>query len=117
VLHLMLKGRLEHHFGQALAAPVDIRQDALLLRLVNGVVMELRFAAVDAYAMVWRFGEAEMRIDTAPLHPELGTRPNHLHDADGRVREDPLTHPSRAPWDNVRAVVEAVRVSPLLENV
>jgi hypothetical protein len=114
VLHLMLKDRLEHHFAQALAAPIEMRQDALLLHLDNGVAMELRYAALDAYAIAWRFGDVELRIDTAPLHPELGTHPNHLHDADGRVREDRLTDPSREPWDNVRAVIEAVRARPLL---
>ena len=54
-------------------------------------------------------------IDTAPLHRTLATFPNHLHDASDVLREDRLTHPSAEPWANVRAVIDAVLVDPLLQ--
>jgi hypothetical protein len=76
--------------------------------------MEARFGAEDEYAFNWRWGEAELRIDTAPLHPILATFPNHLHDNVGVLRLDPVTDPARSPWENLRVLVAALMVDPLL---
>ncbi len=114
--HLMLRERLEERYAAELAGPVELKQDALLLQLRNDVLLELRFAGRGEYAVSWRWGDAELRIDTAPLHPELPTFPNHLHGADGELRADPLTQPQRDAWDNVRAVVEALLADPLMRS-
>ena len=115
-LHLALKEEIERRYADVLTGDPELAQDALLLRLENGVALELRFAAADAYAIGWRWGEAELRIDTAPLHADLATFPNHLHDAEGRLRADPLTRPGREPWDNVRIVIDALLADPLLQS-
>lgn len=112
---MTLKDAIERRYADALTEPVQVRQDALLLALHNGVAMELRFGAAHEYAIAWRWGDAELRIDTAPLHPQLATFPNHLHDAEGKACADPLTNPLREPWHNVRTVIDAVWVSPLLD--
>lgn len=112
--HIALKDRIDRHFADQLDAPTQLLQDALLLRLGNGLTMELRFASADEYAMVWQWGDAQLRIDTAPLHPQLATFPQHLHVLNGGVCADPLTLPGRAPWDNARALIEAVLADPLL---
>lgn len=113
-LHLELKELIEAAYGTQLPGGVQIKQDALLLEFESGLVMELRFASADEYALVWLWGDAELRIDTAPLHPQLKTQPHHLHDEEGRVRDDPLTTPGAPPWDNVRTVIDAVLHDPLL---
>ena len=105
---------MQERFAGDLARPVELKQDALIVQLRNDVVIELRFAARDEYAINWRWGDAELRIDTAPLHADLETFPNHLHDADGGLRPDVITRPRRAAWDNVRSVIEALLVDPLL---
>ncbi|HEY6896155.1 MAG TPA: hypothetical protein VI279_02755 [Rhodocyclaceae bacterium] len=115
MLHLTIKEAVEGRYGDALAAAAELSQDALLLSLKNGVVIELRFAAADEYAIAWRYGDAELRIDTAPLHRELASFPNHLHDAAGELRADPLTKPGAEPWDNLCAVLDALLVDPLLQ--
>ena len=115
-LHLELKERIEVHYGARLPAGVELRQDALLLEFDTGLAMELRFASASEYLIGWLWGEAEMRIDTAPLHTELGTQPNHYHDDEGRLRDDPLTQPGADPWDNVRKVIDAVLDDPLLQS-
>jgi hypothetical protein len=115
-LHLELALALEEHFGEHLEGAVDVRQDALLGRFQNGVSLEVRYAAVDAYALEWTWGEARFILDTAPLHPQLGTFPNHLQDAAGQVVNDPLTRCGAVPWDNLRVVVAAILTDPLLEN-
>lgn len=116
MLHLALKEALDQQFSDALVAPAELRQDALLLSLRNGVALELRFANTDEYAITWHWGDAELRIDTAPLHRDLASFPNHLHDADGVLQADRLTRPGAEPLDNVRAVLEAVLTDPLLAN-
>lgn len=115
-IHLELKERIEERYRDALAGPIELKQDALLVQLGNGVIAELRFASADEYVIAWRWGDAELRIDTAPLHAWLTTYPNHLHGADGEVRSDTLTGPRREPWDNARAVIDALLADPLLQS-
>lgn len=116
-LHPDLAARLDEHFGERLAAPVELKLDAFLLRLDNGVILEARIAAPDAYALAWIWGDAELRLDTAPVHPELATFPNHLHGADGGLRADPLTVCGAEPIDNLVRVVDALLVDPLLDTL
>lgn len=105
---------LEEHCDAQLESPVRVHQDALLATLVNGVTLEARFGEAGEYAFDWRWGEAQLRIDTAPLHPTLATFPNHLHDDTDTLRADPATDPARSSWDNLRALVEALIADPLL---
>ncbi|QDX82175.1 hypothetical protein B9N43_13535 [Denitratisoma sp. DHT3] len=114
--HLELCERILEHYGAAGRVAAETLQDALRLNFDNGVEMEVRYPLSDAYAIAWRWGEAELRIDTAPLHPELATFPNHLHRDDGSLAADPLTRIDAAPWDNLRAVIDAVLQAPLLET-
>lgn len=113
-LHQDLKDRLEQDYGDRLHGPVDLKQDALLLSLANDTQMEIRYATPHEYSLAWQWGDASLRIDTAPLHAGLTTWPNHLHGADGRVHADPLTVPGRDPWENVRCVLDALLADPLL---
>lgn len=113
-LHLELKERLETAYRTQLDGDVRLTQDALQAAFDNGVALEVRYLNPREYALAWSWGDAELRIDTAPVHSGLGTYPNHLHDADGQVLEDSLTRPGEPPWDNLKAVVEALLENPLL---
>ncbi|MBL8442712.1 MAG: hypothetical protein JNK52_01580 [Zoogloeaceae bacterium] len=119
-LHPELLEQINRDFCARLRNPARLTQDALILELDNGVDLTVRYAADDAYSLRWRFAidaaELELGIDTAPLHPTLATRPNHLHLADGRVVADPLTRPDRPPAHNVAAVLEAILASPTLTD-
>lgn len=115
-LHLELKDRIEEVYGEQLPGGVELKQDALQLQFDSGLVLELRFASAEEYSIHWLWGDAELRIDTAPCHPGLKTQPNHLHDEEGRVRDDLLTTPGAAPWDNVCRVIDAVLADPLLHS-
>ena len=111
-----LESLLQEHCGDELDGPVRCHQDALIVTLANGVMLEARFGADDEYAFNWRWGEAELRIDTAPVHPILETFPNHLHDNVGVVRRDPVTSPACSAWNNLRALIGALGVDPLLRS-
>lgn len=116
-IHLALKEQIDGSYGDALVGPVELKQDALLIRLGNGVTAELRFASGSEYVIGWSWGEAELRIDTAPLHPELATFPNHFHDAQGNLRGDTVTRPGLEPWDNARRMIDALLRDPLLQSI
>lgn len=116
-MHLDLAARIEAGFGEQLNGPVDIKLDALIAHFSNGVSLEARIADPHAYAIAWAWGEAELRIDTAPLHRDLATFPNHLHSADGSLHHDPLTLPGAAPWENLERVIAAILTDPLLDRL
>jgi len=112
-LHATLADEIVSRFGEHLDGAPRIGQDALTLQFQNGLVLQARFASPEEYSIQWRFGEAELRIDTAPLHPGLSTFPHHLHDSQSRIRPDPFTIPGRSPWDNLRAVLDVILENPL----
>ena len=111
-IHHQLAEEIVSHYGERLARPPQVTQDAVTLELDSGLIMQLRFASAEEYSIHWRVGGQERRIDTAPLHPGVGSFPNHLHGADGAVHPDTLTRPGQAPWDNLRVVLDAVLADP-----
>lgn len=111
-----IRDALETRCAGALAQPAQLCRDALLLQLVNGVALELRFASEHEYAIAWQWGEAQWRIDTAPLHPHLPTFPNHLHDSEGGVHADPLTVAGDDVLANAQRVIEALLDDPTLQR-
>jgi hypothetical protein len=116
-IHLALAERVVARYAGSLAADPRLSQDALTLQFADDLAVELRFASAAEYAIHWAWGEAELRIDTAPLHPGLATFPNHLHDHEGACRADRLTVPGRDPWENVERVLEALLADPLLRRL
>lgn len=113
-LHLELGSAIDAAFGDALEAPVEHKQDAMIVRLKNGVTLDVRYASVDAYSLRWLYGDAESGIDTAPLHPELATFPNHFHEAGGHIIADPITRPDASPADNLQKLIRALIDDPML---
>ena len=111
-LHPELLAGITHQFGDRLPAPPQLTQDALIVALPDGTTLTVRYAAQDAYSLRWNVGGDELGIDTAPTHPTLATRPNHLHLADGRVVADPLTRLEASPVANVSAVIAALLDDP-----
>jgi hypothetical protein len=113
-LHLELGTAIEDAFLDDLDGPVEHRQDAFVVRLRNGVTLDVRYAAADAYSLRWVYGDVESGIDTAPLHRELATFPNHFHDAARRIVADPVTRPDASPEDNLHRLIRALLDDPLL---
>lgn len=114
-LHVELADRLDRTFGAGvLPTPVERKQDALVVRLANGVALTIRYAANDAYSLRWNCGDVELGIDTAPIHRGLATFPNHLHDASGRALADPITRPDDEPAENIERLIQALIADPTL---
>lgn len=115
-LHMELATAIAEDFPDGLAVAPEQTLDALVLRLANGIVLTVHYAAPDAYSLRWQHGDREAGIDTATVHPDLATAPNHFHDATGQVLADPLTDPRRAPTENLRALVHALLDGTLSEG-
>ncbi len=113
MLHLELKDEIVTRYADELAMDPVCSQDALTATFLNDLIVEMRFLNSEEYSMQWQWQAAILRIDTAPVHPELATFPNHFHDADGAIKADTLTIPGRKPWENVRALLDAILRQPL----
>lgn len=112
--HLELGALIDAVFGDDLDSPVEQTQDAMIVHLRNGVTLNVRYAAADAYSLRWVYGDAESGIDTAPLHQDLATFPNHMHDAGSHIIADPITRPDASPEDNLRRLIRALLDNPML---
>lgn len=116
IIHMVLKERLETHYAARLTEPIRMAQDALILSFDTGLLMEMRYFSADEYMLSWSWGDAELRIDTAPVHPACPTFPLHLHRDDGTVHADPVTQLGRDSWANVSRLLDELLVNPLLET-
>lgn len=115
-VHMMLQERLEETYATRLTEPVRLAQDALLLSFDTGLMMEVRYFNKDEFSLHWSWGEAELRLDTAPVHDACKGFPRHLHRDDGTIVEDPLGIEAEDPWDGFAELLEVLLVDPLLEN-
>ncbi|WP_317205274.1 hypothetical protein [Janthinobacterium sp.] len=108
--HWRLKEELETHYAQRMSEPVRLAQDALLLAFDTGLMMEVRYFSADEYALMWSWGDAELRIDTAALD---GRR---LCGADGAQAQDSWTTPGTDCWRNFSGLLEVLLRDPLLSG-
>lgn len=114
--HLMLKEHIESAYAERLTEPVRLAQDALLLSFDSGLMMEVRYFSTEEYSISWSWGEAELRIDTAPTHAENTSSSHHLHSADALVLADGITQPGRDCWPNFSALLNTLLQNPLLDS-
>lgn len=114
-VHLMLKDSIDEHYADRLAEPVRMAQDALLLSFDTELMIEVRYLSKDEYSIGWSWGEAELRIDTAPVHPQVASFPHHLHDHGGALRPDPVSFAGSDCWVNLSGLIDRLLVDPLLE--
>lgn len=113
-INLELATMVDETLAEHLASPVERTQDALIVHLSNGVSITVHYAEPDAYSMRWTASGHEAGIDTAPLHRDLATFPNHMHDSAGQLRPDPVTSPSHHPTENLRRLITALIDNPTL---
>ncbi|MGE5493276.1 MAG: hypothetical protein ACM31P_18595 [Actinomycetota bacterium] len=107
-----IKRRLETAFSDRIEGEVLAARDAVLFKLDNGVIVELKVLSPTEYAFGWLWGEATLRIDTAPGADRAAS---HFHDLEGNIRPDPVTVPGHPPLENIDRLVKALLADPLLE--
>lgn len=116
LVHAMLQEQVDAHYAHRLSEPVRLAQDALLVFFDTGLMVEARYFSADEYAIAWCWGEAELRIDTAPVDPDCASFPHHLHDDTGQLRADTVTRPGTPCWSNFSRLIDALLLDPLLEQ-
>lgn len=112
VLHLAMRERVQADCAAHLAGEPQLTQDALVIRLSNGMTLTVHAASADEYSFSWQGdagGSPQERIDTAPVH---GGPAVHRHGPDGRIVPDTLTDPARDPGDNLCALVRVLVAGP-----
>lgn len=114
--HLILKDHIESAYAERLTEPVRLAQDALLLSFDTGLMMEVRYFSDEEYSINWRWGEAGLRIDTAPLHAENSWSLHHLHNAESLIMADCITQPGRDCCLNFSGLLDILLQNPLLDS-
>ncbi len=114
--HLILKDHIESAYAERLTEPVRLAQDALLLSFDTGLMMEVRYFSPEEYSINWSWGDAELRIDTAPVHAENRPLSHHRHSAEALVLADNITQPGRDSWLNFSGLLNALLQDPLLDG-
>lgn len=99
--HLNFKNQLEALYAARLAEPVRMAQDALLLSFDNGLLLEVRYFSRQEHSIIWCWGEAERRLDTAPGTPAAAAAVAATADGD--------------PWQHFAAVLESLLADPLAD--
>jgi hypothetical protein len=114
-VHWELKEKLESHYASRLAEPVRLAQDVLMLSFDTGLRVEVRYFSTQEYSIVWRWRDAELRIDTAPTHPDCTTFPRHLHGEDGMAVPSVATSADTDCWLNLSGLLDLLLEDPLLK--
>ena len=113
-VHLMLQEKLEEAYGERMSEPGRLAQDALLLSFDTGLMMEIRYFSSDEFSIHWTWGEAELRLDTAPVHVGLPGYPMHVHRDDGAIVAVPSGMLDADPWIALSGLLDILLVDPLL---
>ncbi|RZD15445.1 MAG: hypothetical protein EVJ47_04010 [Candidatus Acidulodesulfobacterium ferriphilum] len=88
-------------FKNIFKTPAEVKSDGLLLRFKDGSQLELHYPSKKEYSFNFLRGEKLFIIDTAPIHNELETYPNHIHDFDGKLIKDGITDINNEPVKNI----------------
>lgn len=115
-VHLLLQEQLEDRYGSRMSEPVRLAQDALLLSFDTGLMMEVRYFSGEEFSIHWSWGEAELRLDTAPVHAEVPGSPWHVHRDDGAIAACPAGVRDADPWRALARLLDILLVDPLLDG-
>jgi hypothetical protein len=99
---VMLAGDINSRFSDVLQSPAEVKSDGLLLQFNDGSLLELHYPNKKEYSFNFlKDGKKLFVIDTAPIHNELETFPNHIHNFDGNLTKDEITNINNEPVKNI----------------
>ena len=88
-------------FSNVLKSPAKVKSDGLLLQFNDGSRLELHYPNKKEYSFNFLMDDKLFIIDTAPVHNELETFPNHIHNFDGKLMKDEITNAGNEPLKNI----------------
>ncbi|MHB1660747.1 MAG: toxin-antitoxin system TumE family protein [bacterium] len=99
---VMLANNINSKFNNVLKTPAEIKSDGMLLEFNDGSSLELYYPNKKEYSFNFlKDGKKLFVIDTAPIHNELETFPNHIHDFEGKLIKDEITNINNEPVKNI----------------
>ena len=96
-----LANNINSMFGNVLKSSAEVKSDGLLLLFKDGSRLELHYPDKKEYSFNFLRNDKLFIIDTAPVHDELETFPNHIHNFDGKLIKDEITSISNEPAKNI----------------
>ena len=99
----ILTGDLSSH----LEGEPEFLYDGIKANIKTGIKLQIIYPENNEYMFAWEKDTVQYRIDTAPLHKELKTSPNHFHSG-GEVKNDDLTGIKKSPEENLKSVIEFI---------
>ena len=107
LIHEKLIESLNGELVSFLKGEPEFLYDGITVSLKAGVKLQIIYPEIDQYVFAWERDGVTYRIDTAPLHKDLDTSPNHFHIGD-ELKSDELTSPQKSPEDNLKSVLEFI---------
>lgn len=99
----LLTGELSSH----LEGEPEFLYDGIKVNIKTGIKLQIIYPGADEYVFAWEKDAVSYRIDTAPVHMDLDTAPNHFHEGN-EVKNDELTSLEKSPEDNLKSVIEFI---------
>lgn len=81
--------------------------DGIQAKLKSGANLQIIYPTDEEYMFAWEQEGDTLRIDTAPLHKELSTFPNHFHRGN-ELNADAVTSIKNRPEENLKKVLEFI---------
>jgi len=106
-IHEKLVDLLSDELASYIDGEPQFLYDGIQTKLKTGANLQIIYPAADEYVFSWEKDGATSRIDTAPLHKELSTFPNHFHHGD-ELKDDTLTSIDNSPEENLKKVLEFI---------
>ena len=106
-IHERLVEILNGELSSYLEGAPEFLYDGIKATTKTGIKLQIIYPGTDEYMFAWDKDALPYRIDTAPVHMELDTAPNHFHVGD-EVKNDELTSPKNSPEDNLKSVIKFI---------
>lgn len=81
--------------------------DGVKAKLKAGPDLQIIYPTEEEYLFSWEQDGLELKIDTAPLHKELPTFPNHFHRGN-EIEADTITSVKNSPEENLKKVIQFI---------
>ena len=106
-IHKNLVDSLNNELASFLEGEPQFLYDGVQVDLKSGTNLQIIYPNEKEYVFTWEKNGRNLKIDTAPLHKDLPTFPNHFHCGD-ELRADAVTSLKNSPRENLKKVIEYI---------
>ena len=106
-IHEKLVELLNNELAPFLEGEPQFLYDGIQAKLKSGPNLQIIYPTTEEYVFSWEQDGESLKIDTAPVHNDLPTFPNHFHSGDV-VEPDTVTNIKNSPEENLKKVIEFI---------